>query len=605
MHAIGQSLKVKADSTQQSKITRKDTTKFYKSIEAFSRKNKFTLLAYRLLFESATPTQHKGTWHGAKARIQKPYSSFEGKIIRHITIQTLDPFGNSIGDSIRVLNGTLSKVGNKAHRKTRKIAIRNLLLIRQNMPFDSLLVIESERLVRTQKYITDVSFFCLAAANQRDSVDIFIRVLDNWSIIPNGSFSNERITAELYDKNFMGLGHDFGGTYINYYPKGSNAINFNYYIPNIQNSYINSTLHYGINEYGNTVISYDANRPFFSSYAKWAAGLNLTKQFYNDISKTSDSIVERYALKFITQDYWVGKATKIFKGYSEFSRTTNLVTSIRYSRIYYQEKPIAAIDTMHRYQNEHLFLASIGISSRKYNQDNYIFMYGITEDVPIGKIFSVTAGYQNRDFDKRLYLGAQIAFGSYHSWGYLSSDIQYGIFLNSMLPEQGVVNASFNYFTGIKEIGRWKFRQFIKPQVTIGLNRFAYDSLTLNKGYGLDGYNSPTLSGNSRIVLTLQTQSYAPWNLYGFRFGPFFNYSIGILGNANASFKHSKVYSHIGLGVLIKNVNLIINTFQLSISYYPTIPGIGPNVIKLNSLETSNFGFIDFKIEKPAIVVYQ
>jgi hypothetical protein len=164
---------------------------------------------------------------------------------------------------------------------------------------------------------------------------------------------------------------------------------------------------------------------------------------------------------------------------------------------------------------------------------------------------------------------------------------------------------SVNYFTGLIEIGTWKFRQFVKPQVIIGINRLSNDSLTLNDGYGLDGFNSSSLSGNSRMLITLQTQSYTPWNFIGFRFGPYLICSLGMLGDSGTGFKNSKVYSHIGLGVLIKNEHLVFKTFQISIAFYPVIPGKGRDIFKLNSFRTSDFGFRDFVIGKPATAVFQ
>ena len=139
----------------------------------------------------------------------------------------------------------------------------------------------------------------------------------------------------------------------------------------------------------------------------------------------------------------------------------------------------------------------------------------------------------------------------------------------------------------------------------MGINRFIFDSLTLNDGYGIDGFNSSSLSGTRRIMLTLQTQSYAPWNFIGFRFGPFLSFSFGKLGDAETGFKNSNLYSQIGIGVLIKNEHLVINTFQFSIAFYPSIPGNGQNVFKANSFRTVDFGFRDFEIGKPAIVVFQ
>jgi hypothetical protein len=103
----------------------------------------------------------------------------------------------------------------------------------------------------------------------------------------------------------------------------------------------------------------------------------------------------------------------------------------------------------------------------------------------------------------------------------------------------------------------------------------------------------------------LQTQSYAPWNLIGFHFGPFLTFSAGMVGDAVKGFKNSKLYSQIGFGVLIKNENLIFNTFQISISFFPLIPGIGQDIFKMNSFSTTDFGFRDFEIGKPAIVMYR
>lgn len=78
-----------------------------------------------------------------------------------------------------------------------------------------------------------------------------------------------------------------------------------------------------------------------------------------------------------------------------------------------------------------------------------------------------------------------------------------------------------------------------------------------------------------------------------------------MLGNSETRFRDNKIYSQIGLGVLIKNENLILNTFQLSVSFYPLIPGIGQNVLKVNSFKTTDLGFRDFSIGKPTWIELQ
>jgi len=591
----------------QQQPAKKDSTHLYKDIQSYSGKSKFTKFMYNLIFKpvSTVPTKKKSKRNIYKKLIQKPYSAFEGKTIRHINIVTLDPFGYSIGDTIKPSQNFLSNTGNKLHIKSQGITIRNLLLIHQNQPFDSLLVKESERLVRTREYVRDVSFFVVPTKKGSDSVDINIRELDKWSIIPDGSTSTSSTTIHLTDNNFLGLGHEFKNDFNQNYKDGNSSYHTIYSIPNIRNTYIQTTLAYGFigNKYLNKSLT--INRPFFSPFAKWAAGINFTQQFSNDSIQTSSSHFDMLRYRFNSQDFWVGNAIQLYKGNSEYRRTTNFITAIRYLRVRYLEKPNAMFDIQHMFTDENFYLASVGISTRKYVQDKYIFKFGLTEDVPIGKVYSLTGGYQEKNNVGRLYTGARISVGYYYPWGYMSSNIELGTFYHAAYLEQGVITAGINYFTGLIEIGKWKFRQFIKPQVTIGINRFDSDSLTLNDTYGLIGFRTTYLKGTSRILMTIQTQSYAPWNFIGFRFGPYVTYSMGMLGDPLTGFKTSRVYSQLGVGVLIKNENLVLNAFQLSISFYPIIPGIGNNIFKMNSFSTTDFGFRDFEIGEPGPVVFR
>lgn len=589
----------------QEKPASKDTTAIFKEIESYSKRSKFTKFMYGLFFKPAAPPKKKPRKKAYGKLIQKPYSTFEGKIIRNINIVTLDPFGNSIGDSIVAAPNLLSRIGNKLHVKSLGMTIRNLLLIQPNQPFDSLLVKESERLVRSREYIRDVSFFVKETEKKSDSVDVYIRALDIWSIIPNGTVSGSGFTIDLTDKNFLGLGHQFQNIYSRNSDERKNSYVTRYIIPNFRNTYISSTLNYNVLGKERYDRNLSVDRPFFSPFAKWAGGIFLTQHFHQDSLRNIDLRFEQHPVKFNAQDFWVGGASRVFKGNSEYNRTTNFIAAVRFLRVRFLEQPSEEIDRLHKFSDENFYLASFGISSRNFRQDKYIFKFGITEDVPLGNVVNLTGGYQERNNQGRIYLGARISSGYYYSWGYLASNYEFGTFLKGSKMQQGALTFGVDYFTGLRELGKWKFRQFIKPQVTIGLNRMPYDSLTINEGYGLNGFNSLGLSGTRRILLTLQTQSYAPWNFIGFRFGPFLTYSMGMLGNAESGFKNSKLYSQFGLGILIKNESLVINVFQISFAFYPSIPGMGQNVFKANSFKTTDFGLRNFRIGKPGVVTFQ
>ena len=460
-------------------------------------------------------------------------------------------------------------------------------------------------MIRSEKFVHDVNFYVASPSKNSDSVDITIRELDIWSIHPQLSISTSAMKAGLSDRNFLGSGHEFQNFYARNFTTGINYFNTFYIIPNIRTTYINSKLHFGIDGYGNVRKSIGLDRPFYSPYAKWAAGIFIDSRVSRDSVEYEDPLHVPLNLKFNTQDFWAAKAFQIFKDHEDSDLVTNFILASRYLRVRFRETPTDINDPLKIYANEDFFLGSIGISARKYVQDKFIFKYGLVEDVPVGKVYELTAGYQIRDNVRRPYLGFRASSGNYYDWGYLSFDFRYGTFFKSSHTEQGVVTAGLNYFTGLIEGGRWKFRQFIKPEITIGINRFSYDTLTLNNDNGLDGFYSSTVSGTNRLLLTLQTQSYAPWDVLGFNFGPYFTCTLGMVGDAVEGFKNRKLYSLFGVGVLIKNEHLVINTFQISISFYPMIPGRGNNILKFNSYRTGEFGFRDFEIGKPAPVRYR
>jgi hypothetical protein len=575
----------------------------YKKIEDYSSKRKITKLIQgfllRPVISSVDPLPAS-----PDIQVNDAYLQYEGKVIRNINISTLDPFGFSIRDTTSYPRSFLEKSGNALHVKTLNKVIRNRMLIQQNDRFDSLLVKESERLIRSQSYIHDVVVTAVPTAKDSDSVDVFVRVSDLWSVIPDGALSSENLTLKLTEKNLGGLGHTISGSWWQNYMNGKNAFSAYYYVPNIKNTYINTRLAYAIDENENYIKSLNIERPFFSPVARWAGGVYAAQQKQAGWIYKNDTLRLYLQSKVNIQDYWAAAAWQVFKGKSVTDRTTKLILSGRLFSIRYLEKPIEQPDIMEYYTSEQFYLAGLGISSRKYIKQSYIFRFGTPEDVPVGITYGIVVGYQLKNHE-RWYWGLNHSWGNFFKWGYFGTHFEYGTFVNASYKTQGVLKVSMNYFSCLFSIGRWNFRQFAKPELTIGMKRATYDRLTLNDGYGLNGFNSDVLSGTNRFLFVIQTQSYAPWNWLGFRFGPYINCSFGMLGDEDSGFKHSRVYPQIGFGVLIRNDYLVVKNIQLSFAFYPSIPGNGNNVLKGNPFRTTDFGFPDFIIGKPEVVEFR
>jgi len=592
---------IKFSVAQQSDM-KKDSVKMYRNIETFSKKSKATKFLYKYFFRSVAPEALPKDQH--TKYLHNKYSRFENKIIRHINVVTLDPFGNDLYDSTRKSAFIAGKILDDVHVNTLPVTIKNLLLIKRDEPFDSVLVRESERLVRKQSYIREVYFYPVACGKNSDSVDIQIRVMDYWSIIPGIAASPSLLKLKLADKNLAGLGHRFANSYTWNHTNGKNAFETSYSVPNFQNTYISTELNYNKDEQNNYRTGISIDRPFYSALARWAGGISVSKQLKSDTIYENDTTHILFPTKFIIQDYWAAESWQVHKGKSEDDRTTNLILSARFFRLSYLDKIAELTSASNKHDNESFFLAGFGLSTRKYVQDNFIFNFGNTEDVPIGRVYGITGGYQLNK-NRLFYLGINYSYGNYYTWGYLRTNLEYGTLFNSSIIQQGEFKAELNYNTKLFEIGDWNFRQFIKSSLTLGIRRLANENLSLNDGYGISGFNSSGIAGTHRFLCTVQTQSYAPGNILGFQFGPYLLLSFGMLGNESTGFRSSRVYSQLGIGTLIRNKFLIISTFQLSFSFYPMIPGDGNNVFKINSFKTNDFGFLDFDIGKPGMVLFQ
>jgi hypothetical protein len=310
-----------------------DSTKLYRDIETFSNKRKSTGFLYRIFFRPVSAAETELPKNTEIRTIQQAYRKFEGKIIREIYITTLDPFGYSVNDTNSIVQNSLYNTGNTLHIKSQRITVRNLLLFHKNQPFDSLVVKESERLIRAQKYVHEVSLL-VVRAGRTDSVDIYIRELDNWSLIPEGTVSPSGANGAITDNNFLGFGHEFKNSFATDYATGINTFATNYFIPNIRNTYVSSNLHFGIDGNGNYNRSLSVDRPFFSPLAKWAAGMLFVSRFYKNYVGDVNGTLP-YNLKSGMQDYWAGHANGIIKGNTEEARVTNLVVTGRYLRVRY------------------------------------------------------------------------------------------------------------------------------------------------------------------------------------------------------------------------------------------------------------------------------
>ena len=591
-------------SAQDNKTKNDSTLNGYKKIEDYSKKNKFTKFVHKLVFRSTSvnPTKPKSIHV-----IPKKHSLYENKTIRKVNIKTLDPFGYSEIDTSKKPKRFAEKAGNSIHLKSRKFAIKDVLLLKKNKPYDSLIIMESERLLRTQRFVRRVDISSELVGKNKDSVDITVTVLDSWSLIPNANITSSKATYELTERNFLGSGHLWDNRYQQDLNDKRKAFSTRYVIPNFKNTYIQTTVSYQIDLENNYSKFINSERRFFSPYTRWAGGVFFENRLRKDSLPNSMNNYSLQTFNFNTVDIWAGHSFQIGDNQNKNQITTNFVSTLRYLNISYLQNISPEYDEINFFSDETFWLAGFGISSRKFVQDEFVFNFNLTEDIPIGKYYGITTGVQHKNNEERLYLGVKATLGNYFKWGYFSTNYEYGSFFRGRKNQQTTFALQTNYFTPLVEFGKWKLRQFIKNDFIIGSHRLnsTGDRITINESNGINGFNDPKFLGTSKLLVSFQTQSYSPWQWAGFRFSPFINYSLAFLSDSSLNFVKSNGYSKLGFGVIITNDYLVFNSFQISFAYYPRIPNQGENIFKSNTFKTSDFGYLDFEINKPKTALYE
>ncbi len=591
----------------QEKNSGNDSVKVYKKIEDYSKKTKFKKFIYRLLFRSKR-TERKSQKNVRKEYfIKKSFDRNEGKIIREIKIETLDPFGYSVDNYKDVPEKGFEKTGNRLHIKTKNWTIQNLLLFKKNEPLDSLVAKESERLIRRQRYIRKVIIKPIEIPGSKDSVDVSVRVLDSWSLIPTGAISGSRGRFDLTERNFFGLGHEIENEFTKKFDDGRKAYTARYTINNIKDTYIKTTLTYANDLNNNVTRSAQLERRFFSPLTRLAYGAYFENRFYVDSLPDNSGVFANQDFKLENQQYWFGHSFKIFKGKSEDFRSTNLVTTFGFRNVTYKASPSEIYDPARFFASEKLYLATIGLNTQKFIEEKYLFNFGIIEDVAYGQVYSITAGFQDKNNHRRTYFGGRFAYGTYLPIGYTGINFQVGSFFDNGKTQETTLRVEANYFTNLMSIGSWRVRQFVIPTFVMGNHRanIIKDRVTINEQNGISGFDNPLLNGTRKLFTSFQTQTYVPGNWHGFHFNPFFNMNIGVLGNENNKLFSDKIYSIFSLGVLINNDYLVFNRFQVSFSYYPSIPFQGSNILRTNTIKNDDLVLPDFQIGEPVIVPYR
>jgi hypothetical protein len=423
---------------------------------------------------------------------------------------------------------------------------------------------DNERLLRQLPFIYDSRIIIVPVSEEE--ADIIVLTKDVYSLGASFEYSSiKKGSFSIFDKNILGIGHEFrlDIPYNSDLPD-SPGFGIEYNVDNISRSFINLDLYY-YDGLGKKTYGFSLDRKLISSATKYAGGISLKEMF---TTEDLDTLTVPAPLKYNLQDYWLSRSFLLNK-----ESVTRLIFGARYTNNNVFDHPFILPDSYHYLQKYRFFLGSAAISVQKFYKTNLIYSYGHTEDIPYGGLFSITAGREINEFKNRFYTGATLSMGhSVSSLGYFYGSLGFSSFINNHHTEQGMLSIRTNFFSNLSYLGNFRIRNFVKIDYTRGFDRNTDEQLMFIRENGFSGFRNDSIGGEQRLSLSLESVLFSPANYFGFRFAFFAFADLGFLFGTNEFVNNGNFASGVGLGIRIRNDNLVLNTFQIRLGYYPNLP---------------------------------
>lgn len=580
----------------QEKQNAKDTT-------AKKNRNIFQMMK-KAITRSTADSVKQATVLNTKS--ETPFIQYEGKIIRHIFIREYG-FERTFTDTAKEIRYFGTRWLNKLHRNTREWVVRDNLFIKENTKLNPYIVADNERYLRSLSYIQDARIIVQPILNQSDTVDLLVVTKDLFSI--NGELNSAtalRFKARVGDENVRGMGQSlFITTLIEKYRDPRFGYQINYSKNNIANTFVDASVGYSTikrdlsyNMATETGWFAQLSRPLVSQYKHLAGSVLIGRNESHNVYHFPDSFFYKY--QYTTFDAWAGYNLDVNKLLTNKVQDKKFV-SIRYLKNQFSESPFQTAGHYNfRYDNRQAVLGGITFFKQKFYKTNYIYGFGTTEDMPYGYNVALTAGWYKQADLKRFYAGIDANKYVYTGKGYF---IQYflrtGAFFKDGMQDVNLLLGT-SIYSKLFLYRNLKLRQYINVSYARQFNRIALDQLNVGNSFGVRYFRADSALGDERLSLYSETFFFLNTKIFGFKFSPFAFGNVSFLKPEDRSISKTGAYYGLGGGLRTHNENLVLQTVELRLAYFPR--KINQNSFKLTFNANIRFKYSSNYVRAPEII---
>ena len=557
---------IEPDTITIENINSQKQEQFYDSLKYKSSQRKLTRIIYDFLISPPRPYVDK------KALALNYYSKLEGKIISEINIKALDVFGPTFQDTTKTASSKFERAANKIHTKSNLKTIQKLLLFKVGDAVDPEIIYENERIIRSLSYIKEVNIILIQDSVYTGFVKVHILIKDRFSFGVTGNVNGIQSAAfEIYNNNIFGVGHEIAFVFAGHVNKQPYLGTETYYkIKNIRGTFVDMSFGY-LNTYKSEGFKFNLNKPFITTSIKWGYGATGMRMFRTNWIFQNDPVYSELPMDLTYYGAWGGHSFQVKQNQPE---NAQIVLSAGFNSQKFYKRPNFESGSMSYFANRTFLLSSLTFTQRRFVQDELVYSYGITEDIPEGFKNEIVYGYDVNEFGNRHYAHLLLSNGNLliNKKGYLYMEGDIGSYFHKNSFEQGQIDARIYFISKLLIGGQRRSRLFVKSDYTLGMHRLEIENLNLSRNNSIRGFRSREVIGKQRLSLNLEYVVFLRREFYKFNMAVFGFTDIGVIGSNKEFILSQDYYSGIGLGIRLHNENLVFKTLQLRLAFYPFHP---------------------------------
>lgn len=536
-----------------------------------------------------------------------PFLPYEGKGIRSVVIRVFG-FKRDFTDTSLTIENKGKTFLEHFHTNTREWIIRDNLFFTEKKPLNAYVMADNERHLRSLSFIQDVRILVQPVTNEPDSVDIIVVTKDLFSITGEiDDLNSNRIKGTIGDVNVAGNAQSFFVSTLWENGRSPMGYQLHYSRNNLLHSFVNATVAYStINPNlddgteDEQAIYGRLERPLVSQYSHVAGGLTLAKHKSANPYGKPDSLYYKYNYSIV--DAWIGYNLGVKGFISNNRKQDKKFVSIRFLDNHFSEQPYQSSGEYDfRYDNKKAILGQFTFFRQQFYKTNYIYGFGSTEDMPYGYNVALTGGWFKQADLNRPYAGVNANRYVYTGKGaFIQYFLQAGSFFYKGNMNDATLLIGAGMFSRIVYIRDIKLRQYLNISYTRLYNRLGLDPLGINNPFGLRYFSSDSATGDRRLSLHTETNSFLNYKILGFKMGPFAFADMCLLTPENESLDKTDAYWGFGGGVRTRNEDLVFGTIELRFAWFPR--KIDQNAFKITLTGNIRFRYNSSYVKAPDIV---